>query len=62
MLTVRLLLLAITLSTLAAADRPNVLFIVSDDLNTDLGCYGAKIHSPGIDALAKRGVRFARAY
>ncbi len=57
-----LLLFACTTLTLVAADRPNVLFIIADDLNTDLGCYGAKIHSPGIDALAKRGVRFERAY
>ena len=57
-----LLLLTAAVLTLPAADRPNVLFIVSDDLNTDLGCYGAKIHSPGIDALAKRGVLFERAY
>jgi arylsulfatase A-like enzyme len=55
-----LFLLAVLL--LPAADRPNVLFIVSDDLNTDLGCYGAAVHSPGIDALAERGVRFERAY
>jgi iduronate 2-sulfatase len=47
---------------LPAAERPNVLFIISDDLNTDLGCYGVKVHSPGIDGLAKRGVRFERAY
>src|SRR5688500_18454347 len=47
----------------AEAARRNVLFIISDDLNTSLVPYGDKlIRSPNIDRLAKRGLRFDRAY
>jgi iduronate 2-sulfatase len=47
----------------APAPRPNVLFIAADDLRTDLGSYGhPEARTPHLDALARRGVRFTRAY
>lgn len=46
-----------------AASRPNVLLIVSDDLAATLGSFGHPLaKTPNLDALAKRGVRFDRAY
>src|SRR5947209_11324710 len=60
-------LLAAALLTPAApaADGkwPNVLFLISDDMRPDLGCYGHPlVKSPHLDALAAAGVRFDRAY
>lgn len=50
-------------ATLVAGDRPNVLFIAVDDLRVELGCFGdTPALTPHVDALAKRGVRFTRAY
>jgi len=43
--------------------KPNVLFLICDDLNCDLGRYGHPlVKSPNIDRLAEGGVRFERAY
>ncbi len=45
------------------SERPNVLFIVVDDLRASLGCYGDRqILTPNIDSLASRGVLFNNAY
>lgn len=44
--------------------RPNILFIMADDLGfADLSCYGFGIYqTPNLDRLARRGVRFTNAY
>jgi len=47
-----------------AADRPNVLFILADDMGwMDSSAYGSKYYrTPELDRLMSRGVRFTRAY
>lgn len=47
-----------------AADRPNFVFIMADDLGyADLGCYGGRAPvSPHLDRIAAEGVRFTDAY
>jgi arylsulfatase A-like enzyme len=49
---------------LALADRPNVVFILADDLGyTDLASYGSRYNeTPHLDRLAKEGVRFTHGY
>ena len=49
-------------AALAAPARPNVLFILSDDLRPDLSGYGSYVETPNLDKLAERGVRFANAW
>ena len=46
-----------------AAEPPNVLFLICDDLNCDIGAYGhAQVKTPNIDALAGSGVLFQNAH
>lgn len=52
-----------TIVSAHAQNRPNVLLIISDDLNTDIGPYmDIKNHTPNLDRLADEGVSFTRAY
>ncbi|MCW5981355.1 MAG: sulfatase [Bryobacteraceae bacterium] len=45
------------------ARRPNILWIVAEDLSPDLGCYGnGLVRTPNLDRLASEGVRFTRAF
>src|SRR5262245_8138216 len=46
-----------------AADKLNLLLVISDDLRDTVHCYGNDVvKTPNIDRLASRGVRFDRAY
>ena len=56
-------LLILTFSTVGAAERPNVVLIMADDLGfSDLGCYGSEIETPNLDRLASDGLRFNQFY
>src|SRR5262249_13082394 len=62
--TVLALALSLYPSAARAADKPNIVFILADDLGwTDLGCQGSKYYeSPNIDRLASQALRFTSAY
>src|SRR5687767_7276299 len=66
---IRTLALAAALLSLAGgfpahAAKPNLIFILADDLGwRDLGCYGSTFHeTPHLDRLAAQGMRFTEAY
>ncbi len=48
---------------LTAAERPNIVLIMADDLGfSDIGCYGSEIKTPALDDLASHGLRFSQFY
>lgn len=48
---------------LAAAERPNILWILVDDMSANFSCYGETlIQTPNVDRLAREGTRFANAF
>jgi N-sulfoglucosamine sulfohydrolase len=45
------------------ASRPNILWLIAEDLGVELGCYGTReVWTPALDRLASGGVRYTRAY
>ena len=59
----RLALLVIVGAVGRAAERPNIVLILADDVGySDLGCFGGEIATPNLDALAAGGLRFTNFY
>jgi len=52
------------LATAHAAEKPNIIYVLADDLGYgDLSCYGQKVlKSPNLDQMASEGIRFTRHY
>jgi arylsulfatase A-like enzyme len=58
-----LLVLGTLTATSPAAERPNILWFVVDDMSANFSCYGEKlIQTPNVDRLAAEGTRFSRAF
>jgi arylsulfatase A-like enzyme len=60
----RTFILALLTTAAIAADKPNIVFILADDIGYgDLGCYGAShAKTPNLDRLAREGCRFTDAH
>lgn len=43
-------------------NRPNILWLIAEDMSPHLGCYGTDIKTPSIDQLASEGMRYTRAF
>ena len=55
--------LALVCGSSHAAERPNIVVILADDLGfSDIGCYGSEIPTPNLDRLAADGLRFTQFY
>lgn len=55
--------LSFTSDLLAEDARPNIIYIMSDDMGySDIGCYGSEIETPNLDGLAANGLRFTQFY
>ncbi len=46
-----------------SADRPNILWLVGENMKLDLGVYGAEnVYTPHLDSLARHGIRYTRVF
>src|SRR6187401_3112887 len=57
------LILAMVSGPLAAAEKPNILWFVVDDMSANFSCYGeTAIQTPHVDRLAREGTKFSNAF
>ncbi|NND98517.1 MAG: sulfatase [Pirellulaceae bacterium] len=65
-MVLRTLILAccmLTASVVAAVERPNIVWIIPDDMSANFSCYGeTAVQTPNVDLLAARGIKFTNAY
>ncbi len=55
--------LSLPVTTVSAADRPNILWITAEDMSPNLGCYGdPDVTTPRLDAFAGESVRYTHAF
>src|SRR5215203_3592070 len=64
MFRIFILFVALTISAAAQAPRPNIIFILADDLGYgEIGCFGSKlIQTPNLDRMAKEGMKLTNFY
>jgi len=57
------LMMVVAAPVVWGAGRPNILWLIGEDLGPELSCYGTtQVWTPNLDQLAKEGVRYTRAY
>ena len=58
-----LIILVFISSFIFAGEKPNIIFILVDDMGySDTGAFGGEVQTPGINQLAKNGLRFTQNY
>ncbi len=56
-------LIVALLSNTSVGDKPNILWLITEDMGPEVGCYGTKeVSTPVLDDLAARGMRFTSAF
>ena len=56
-------LLLVSANPIFSKDKPNILWLITDNCNLDFGCFGRQgVHTPNLDKLATEGVRYTRVF
>lgn len=56
-------LIAILAATFARAEKPNIIWLMAEDMGLDLGCYGMPgVKTPNLNKMAKEGILYKKAY